>query len=102
MYNKVYNFFTENNFIYPLQFDFRQQYSTFHALISLTGDLRKNLNQGNFGYGTFADLQKAFGTAENDILLAKLEHYGIRGIANEWLLQKILEKLMYNKFTILY
>ena len=29
-------------------------------------------------------MQKAFVTVEDDILLAKLEHYGIRGIANEW------------------
>ena len=43
MYNKIYNFFTKNNLIYPLQFVLRQQHSTFHALISLTEDIRKNL-----------------------------------------------------------
>ena len=36
LYNRVYNFFTKNNLIYPLQFDSRQQYSTFHDLISLS------------------------------------------------------------------
>ena len=29
-------------------------------------------------------MQKAFDTVEHDILLAKREHYGICGIANEW------------------
>ena len=29
-------------------------------------------------------MQKAFDTLKYDILLAKLEHYGIRGFANEW------------------
>ena len=84
MCNRVYSFFTKNNLILSLQFGFRQQYSTFHALILLTEDTRKNLDKANIDCGIFVDLQKAFDTVEHDILLAKLEHYGICGIANEW------------------
>ena len=84
MYNRIYKFFCENNIIYPLQFGFRQQYSTFYALISLTEDIRKNLNKGNIGCGIFVDLKKAFDTVEHDILLAKLEHYDIRDMTNNW------------------
>ena len=83
--------FSENNIIYPLQFGFRQQYSTFHALISLTEDIRKNLDNGNLGCGIFVDLQKAFDTVEHDILLAKLEHYGIRGMENNWFKSYLFE-----------
>ena len=56
MYDRVYNFFTKNNLIYPLRFGFRQQHFTFHALISLTEDIRKNLDEGNIGCGIFVDL----------------------------------------------
>ena len=84
MYNRIYKCFCENDIIYPLQFGFRQQYSTFYALISLTEDIRKNLNKGNIGCGIFVDLKKAFDTVEHDILLAKLEHYDIRDMTNNW------------------
>ena len=75
IYNRVYNFFTKNNLIYPLQFGFGQQYSSFHALISLTEDIRKDLDKRNIRCDIFVDLQKAFGTVKH-ILLAKLEHSG--------------------------
>ena len=80
----MYNFFHDNNLIYPLQFGFKKKYSTVHALISLTENIRKNLDKGNIGCGIFVNLQKAFDTVEHDILLSKLEHYIIRGLANEW------------------
>ena len=84
MYNRIYTFFSENNITYPLQFGFKQQYSTFHAVIGLTEDIRKNLDKGNIGCGIFVDLQNTFDTVEHDILLARLEHYDIRGMANNW------------------
>ena len=83
MYNRMYKFFSDNNLIYSLQFGFRQRYSTEHVLISLTENIRKNQDDGNIGCGIF-DLQKAFETVEHDLLLSKLEHYSICGLANEW------------------
>ena len=56
MYNRMYKLFSDNNLIYPLEFGFRQKYSTIHALISLTENIRKNLGEGNIGCGIFVDL----------------------------------------------
>ena len=45
MYNRMYKFFSDNNLIYPLQFGFRQKYSTVPALITLIENIRKNLDK---------------------------------------------------------
>ena len=49
MYSRIYKLFNDNNSIYSLQFGFRQKYSTAHALISLTEDIRKiSMKKENF------------------------------------------------------
>ena len=60
MYTRIFKFFNNNNFFYPLQFGFRQHYSTTHALISLTETIKKYLHEGNFACCIFVDLQKVF------------------------------------------
>ena len=62
IYNRIYKIFSDNNLISSLQFGFRQKYSTVHALISLTEDIRKSLDEGNIRCGIFVELQKAFDT----------------------------------------
>ena len=80
----MYIFFNSNNIIYDFEFGFRQQYSTSHVLINIIDNIRKALDDGNIGCGVFVDLQKAFDTVDHRVLLAKLNHYGIRGISNDW------------------
>ena len=57
MHSRIFKFLNDNNSIYPLQFGFRQKYFTTHALISLTEDIRKNLDEGYIGCGIFVDLK---------------------------------------------
>ena len=44
MYKRLYTFLDNNNIIYNLQFGFRQ-YSTSHALINVTENIRKALDE---------------------------------------------------------
>ena len=92
VYSRVYSFLDLHNVIYDLQFGFRAGHSTNHALISLTEKVREALDSSNFACGIFIDLQKAFDTVHHDILLSKLNHYGIRGIANNWFRSYLLNR----------
>ena len=72
MYKRLYTFLNKTKFIYNLQFDFRQQYSISHALITITENLRKALDDENLRCRVLVDLQKAFNTVDYQILSANL------------------------------
>ena len=80
IYKRLSNFLDINNLIYLMKFGFRQKYSTSHALIGLTENIRQTLDEGSFVCGIFVDLQKTFDTVDHKIALRKLEYYGIRGM----------------------
>jgi retron-type reverse transcriptase len=66
------------------QYGFRENRSTELAIIELTNKLTKAIDSGEFIIGIFLDLSKAFDTINHRILIQKLEHYGIRGVAQLW------------------
>ena len=84
MHLRLYNFLEEFHVFYDLQYSFRKKYSTDHALLSIIEEIRQNLDKGLFSCRVFVDLEKAFDTVNHKNLLVKLEHYGVRSIANDW------------------
>ena len=84
MYNRLLKFIDKNNLFNEFQFAFRNNHSTFMALIILVENLVTALDNGNCAVGLFLDFQKAFDTVDHCILLDKLSFYGVRGIAHDW------------------
>ena len=95
MYKRLYSFLEVHNILYSLQFGFQKNHSIDHALVSLTESVKNTLDNKRLGCGIFIDLQRAFDTDNHKILLSKLEHYGIRGCALEWLRSYLSDRKQY-------
>ena len=92
MYNRLLYFINKHKLLYDLQFGFRNKHSTCLALIFLIDKISEALENGNFVLGVFLDFSKAFDCVNHDILIRKLEHYGIRGIALDWMRSYISDR----------
>ena len=104
MFTRVYKFIEKYNCIYDLQFGFRNKHSTNHALINITETIRNALDNDKYACGIFVDLQKAFDTVNHDILIEKLQYYGIRGKTNDWFKSYLTNRKQFvsiNGFSIL-
>lgn len=66
-----------NNLLYTLQSSFRRSYSTETALIRLMDELLSDMDKGQVSGLIFLYYKKAFNLIDHDILLCKLEAYGI-------------------------
>jgi hypothetical protein len=66
------------------QHGFRKGKSTSRALVNFLEDVYKTLDNKEVYVGLFLDLCKAFDMVNHNILLQKLDTYGIRGIAHQW------------------
>ena len=44
----------------------------------------KQLDAGNYTAGVFVDLKKVFDIVDHNILLEKLDYYGIKGVVKDW------------------
>ena len=92
MHNRLSNFLKTSNIIYELQFGFRKKHSTVQTLIDITEKIRKALDENKIACGVFVDLQKAFDTVNTEILLSKLNYYGVRGIPLLWFKSYLSER----------
>ncbi|RVE51752.1 hypothetical protein evm_003555 [Chilo suppressalis] len=68
----------------PEQYGFRAKTSTEDAVLDLTSNIYKHLDNKRKCIAVFLDLQKAFDTVSIPILLCRLENLGIRGVALNW------------------
>ena len=80
---RLQNFLNEKHILYNHQFGFRTGSSTLTAASELVDEIYCAMDSKKIVGVLFLDLRKAFDTIDHEILLQKLNNYGIRGKAND-------------------
>ena len=82
---RIKSFLCVNNILSSSQYGFRTNLSTSLAVMELIEEITNATDNKKHAIGVFIDLKKAFDTVDHRILIKKLEHYGVRGAASDWL-----------------
>ena len=75
MYIQLYDYM--ENFLNQLLCGFRKAHSTQHALFRLIQSWQKELDESGFVGTILMDLSKAYDCLPHDLMVAKLEAYGL-------------------------
>ena len=98
MKNKLINYLNSKSILSLQQFGFRQGLNTFDALNSFSQAVYNNLDQQRTLLSMYVDFTKAFDTVNHDILLLKLNYYGIRGVILDWFKSYLTNRTQSTKF----
>ena len=92
---RLMSFLQSNDILMSNQYGFRKNHSSYMAIIDMYDKISKAIDEGQYAVGVFVDLSKAFDTLDHNILLAKLEYYGVRGICLEWFTNYLYNRKQY-------
>ena len=95
MYSRIYDFLSNNKVLVENQFGFRKGRSCEDALLTAQNHILTTLNRKQICMLLLIDFSKAFDMVDHNILLSKLDHYGMRGAAHTWIKSYLSNRKQY-------
>ena len=92
MYDQLYNYFTNNKIFHQNAMGFRKNRSTLTAILQMYDKWVRASISGNVSMVVLLDLSAAFDLVDPDILLKKLEIYGVHEDCLDWLKTYLLDR----------
>lgn len=89
---QLQDYLEHENLLIERQSGFRKNHSCETALNMVLADWKDEIEQDKKIVSVFLDLKRAFETIDRDILLSKMEKYGITGIPNNWFRDYLSER----------
>ena len=95
VYSRLFSFFQKHSVITKIQYGFQNNKSTSHVILDVLTNVYDNIEHNDYTALVLLDFKKAFDTVSHSILLHKLEHYGIRGVALKLLNSFLTNRMQY-------
>ena len=95
MHTRLTEHLQEQTILHDSQYGFRRGHSCEHALLEAQNKLTLALDRKQIALLLLIDFSKAFDMVDHDILLQKLEHYGIRGTNLKWFASYLSNRQQY-------
>ena len=81
------------------QYCWRSKHDTSMAVIEMVDKISQTIDTGDYSIGIFILLSKAFDTLDHYVLFDKLEHYGVRGTALNWLKSYLSNRVQFLEYN---
>ena len=99
IYSQLFQYLSVHSLLHANQYGFRAKYSAELAINELVDRIYSQLDENKIPIAIFMDLSKAFDTIDHEILITKMEHYGITNLESKWCKSYLSDRKQYVEFN---